>query len=249
MKPATYDCFRVNGESLQVTLQVPETSDEYDRAAGKEGSCVSAAVDHAVYHGTLGDVRYYFSEAVEAVLKSEFPNYVPASDNVGLTRKTKLSGKNSKGEEKYAYAEGEVDYVRRVLPVVAKLRGQEEVGISSFSPLLDKLMAETEEYGEPDPTTGKRAVRPKIRLDLTEAERAERQPKSLPKRFLMAGESIVKAGKAQKFADKWQMSITYPEGADQAKIDAVTSEAIGWQIKKLEDAEAAKTQLATKYDV
>lgn len=45
-------------------INVPESVEEYDSLAKKQGACLEAAIDHEVYHGTLGDVRDRFAEEV-----------------------------------------------------------------------------------------------------------------------------------------------------------------------------------------
>ena len=53
MRVETYKC----GSQYEVAISVPTTEKEYDELAKKPGQCVIDAVDHTVYHSTLGDVR------------------------------------------------------------------------------------------------------------------------------------------------------------------------------------------------
>ena len=48
-------------------INVPESVDEFDSLAKKVGACLEAAIDHEVYHGTLGDIRDAFATKVEEV--------------------------------------------------------------------------------------------------------------------------------------------------------------------------------------
>lgn len=250
MQVKKYNSFQIEGSSLTVAIPVPESIEEYDTLAGKQGLCLASAVDNVVYRNVLNDFRYYFCEEFEKALLVEFPTYAPTTPEVAIRRKTKLVGKKAKtDEEKYVFAEGEAEYVRRVLPVIAGLRGVEEVKVDSFQSIVDQIMSETEEFGEPDPETGVKQTRPKIVFDPSETEKGERQPKTLPKRFLAAGTAILTAGKAEKWCSKYGVSPVIPPGTDQAKADSITAEAIGWKIKALEDAEAAKVNMAAKYDV
>lgn len=251
MKVKEYNSFQIEGSSLKVAIPVPESIDEYDTLAGKPGLCLVSAVDNVVYRNVLNDFRYYFCEEFEKAALAEFPGYVPDKPEVALKRKTKLVGKGKTGnEEKYAFAEGEAEYVRRVLPVIAQLRGVEEVKVDSFQSIVDAIMADVEEYGEPDPVTGVKPIRPKVSFDPSEAERGERQPKTLPKRFLAAGNAIIAAGKADKWMAKYEVKpVVFPADADQSKKDSLIAEAIGWKIKTMEDAEAAKINVADKYGV
>ena len=45
-------------------INTPETVEEFDQLAKKQGAALEAAVDHEVFHGTLGDVRSAFVELI-----------------------------------------------------------------------------------------------------------------------------------------------------------------------------------------
>ena len=59
MKVVEYDS---SGHKFKIA--VPESVEEYDQLAKKQGACLDAAIDHEVYHGTLGDVRDSFAGLV-----------------------------------------------------------------------------------------------------------------------------------------------------------------------------------------
>jgi hypothetical protein len=59
MKTVTYDS---GGHKFNIA--VPETIEEFDTLAKKQGAALEAAIDHEVYHGTLGDIRNAFVKAV-----------------------------------------------------------------------------------------------------------------------------------------------------------------------------------------
>lgn len=59
MKVVQYD-----SSGHKFNINVPESTSEFDQLAKKEGACLEAAIDHEVYHGTLGDIRDAFAEAV-----------------------------------------------------------------------------------------------------------------------------------------------------------------------------------------
>ena len=65
MKSVTYDS---GGHKFNIA--VPESVEEYDSLAKKQGTCLEAAIDHEVYHGTLGDIREGFAAAVAEHYKS-----------------------------------------------------------------------------------------------------------------------------------------------------------------------------------
>lgn len=69
MKKATYSSVGVNWD-----IMVPETVDEYNGLAKREGNpCLDDAIDHIVFHDTLGEIRYEFAEALSKELKVERP--------------------------------------------------------------------------------------------------------------------------------------------------------------------------------
>lgn len=59
MKTVTYDS---GGHKFNIA--VPESVEEFDLLAKKSGAALEAAIDHEVYHGTLGDIRGAFVKAV-----------------------------------------------------------------------------------------------------------------------------------------------------------------------------------------
>lgn len=67
MKPEVYASVGVDW-----TILVPETVDEYNTLARQAGNpCLDAAIDHIVFHDTLGDIRHEFAEALSKELKIE----------------------------------------------------------------------------------------------------------------------------------------------------------------------------------
>lgn len=258
MTPKTYDAFAIEGSKLQATVQVPESVDEFDALGGKTGLCLASGIDNDWYRGGAADLRFFFCEEFERQVTHEFPN------EAGLKRKLKPSGKKKKNvdgteEEKQVFAEGEAEYVRRALPILAGLRGVDEVKVEEFQPIVDRLLRAYESKdGVSDAYTtneddSKRDANGSpvllIRIDPSEREARERGPRTLAKKFLAAGTQIVKDGQGDAFIAHFGVSVEIPDGADEAKIVELKSEAIGWKIKALEDAEAAKVNLASKYGV
>lgn len=50
---------------LSITIQVPESAEEFDQMSGQVGSCVESAVAQEVLHGYGGKFRNKFAEALE----------------------------------------------------------------------------------------------------------------------------------------------------------------------------------------
>lgn len=236
MKPTTYDMLQIEGSCLKLTVNQPETPEEFDALAGKTGACVDNANANIVYRGTLADGRYYICEAIDKSLAEEFPGHPE------LRRKTKLAGKKGDLE---VFDEAEAAYVRRVLPLVAHLRGVDEVKVDSFQPTLDRLQAEYEKDSEGNPTD-----KLLIRFDPSERERAERGPKKLPAKFLKAGETIVAQGQGEKFLAHFKVAApVYPSDATAEQKSALLAAAIGAKIKSMEDAKLQEKNLADEYAV
>lgn len=266
MKLKEYSSFQIEGKALKVGILCPETVPEYDSLAGKDGAALDSAVDNIVYRGgsCLPSVRYYFCDMFEEAVKKEFPiqpNPEPTdasitayNDLVGqLLRKTKNLGPKKRGvkageeaEDRIVFAEGEAEYIRRALPILAELRGIAAVEVDEFQLLMDRVLMLTEEIEDPDNAGAKKTVLV-VRFDPTAREPSERGPKTLPKMYLKTGEAIVADGQGDGFIEHFALGINIPEDADQAKINQLKAEAIGWKIKALEDAERAKTDLKGKY--
>lgn len=259
MTPKTYDAFAMEGSKLQATVLTPESVEEFDQLGGKTGLCLASGIDNDWYRGGAADLRFFFCEEFERQVTHEFPN------EAGLKRKLKPSGKKKKNadgteEEKTVFAEGEAEYVRRALPILAGLRIVDEVKVEEFQPIVDRLLRayETKEGDtsasytlDLDKARLDASGNPMllIRIDPSERERAERGPRTLAKKFLAAGAQIVRDGQGDAFIQHFGVALEIPVDADEATVVALKSEAIGWKIKALEDAEAAKVNLASKYGV
>lgn len=276
MIPKTYEAFQIEGASLKATIQVPESVSEYDALGGKEGLCLSSGIDNDWYRGGAALLRYYFYESFEKQITGEFPSIEALKRKVKKTGTKK--GKNGEpDEDKYAFAEGEMEYVRRALPVLCEARNTErsreglapleEIKVDEFQSIVDRLLTAYE------PAEGikeefvfdiERARKTTItdadgnlvevpvfllRIDPTEHEQKERGPKTLPKKFAAAGAAVVRDGQGDAFIAHYGIALELPVDADEAKVAALKSEAIGWKIKAMEDAEAAKVNLNEKYKV
>lgn len=257
MKLKTYSAFGILEAALSVAFLVPETSVEFNtlaKAAPGTDPCNDCAVDYNVFHGCLADFRYYFAEEFQKAVTAEFP------DHPALKRKTKVKAATKKSEETEVYDEAELQYVRRALAELAALRGVDKVEISEYQHIADAVMAMNEtndegvellytEAGELTTDTELGKPRKLVVFDPTQRERAERGPKTLPKVYKTAAESIYAAGKVESFCTKNQFVLTIPDDIkdDEAKVKDYTIEKVGWKIKSLEDAERAKVNLAGKY--
>jgi hypothetical protein len=69
MKTEQYDSV-----GLKWNISIPETAEEYNLLAKRPNGCLEDAIDHTVYHDTLGDVRYEFAEGVAKRLTELLPD-------------------------------------------------------------------------------------------------------------------------------------------------------------------------------
>jgi hypothetical protein len=96
-------------------ISVPETVEEYNILAKRANACLSDAIDHTVYHDTLGDIRYEFTEAVAAALQKQFPNRVDE-----FKRKEKDTGRTSEDGSPILTKENDGTFLSRILALVGK---------------------------------------------------------------------------------------------------------------------------------
>lgn len=147
-------------------LQVPETAEEYDHAAGKIGACVESANKNVIYRSTNAQFRAAFAAAVE--------------DETGIERETAKVGSktvtdddgNETTEDVYGYSETEKAYLDRVYAELGL--GDEDAIMSKFGDIVASIEAE-------------------LVFDPSERERAtkERKPR---KAFLNIANAVLERG-------------------------------------------------------
>jgi hypothetical protein len=69
MKTEQYDSV-----GLKWNISIPETVEEYNTLGKRPDACLEDAIDHTVYHDTLGDIRYEFAEGVAKALATTLPD-------------------------------------------------------------------------------------------------------------------------------------------------------------------------------
>jgi hypothetical protein len=79
-----------------VKVAVPETVEEFDSLAKKEGAAIQAAVTQEIYHGTLGDIRSAAEELINEAYKA-------TRRDVGMGQFEEVDGKRTEitKEEKW----------------------------------------------------------------------------------------------------------------------------------------------------
>lgn len=96
-------------ESVGLTwpIPVPESVDEYNTLAKRPGNpCLDDAIDHTVYHDTLGDVRYHFAEAL--------------GKETGIERRKKDTGELDAEKKPILKPENDGAYINYILAQLGK---------------------------------------------------------------------------------------------------------------------------------
>ena len=225
-----------NSLGLDIPFEVPETVEEFDRNAKKEGACLAEAINNVIYRGSLAEFRDIFLHGREEVKNKETGEVtVTGIDGIdmitGIERKSVVVMKDGKpvvkdGEEvtKWDTDDSEATYFKRVCAelVAAGKAVDAEAAKKSFQSHAESVASQ-------------------IAFDASATERQPRKPVQLA--------AVYKNSAAACFANKdvnWpklesmlsKQGIPMPElTGDQAK-DVL---AVGWAIKSAKDAEAKKS--------
>lgn len=176
---------------LDVPLSVPDSVQEFDLNAKRDGACLEEAVNNVVYRSALAEFREVFLHGRKEVKDSNGNTTAPGIDGVeqttGISRKSvekELTSKDEDGKPKVVdvYDESEAVYFRRVCAQLAADRKQplDEI-IKSFQPLAS-------------------AVAASIKFDASAEARQPSGPKKLPKSYLEAAKKVIDAGKGDHVA-------------------------------------------------
>ena len=93
---------------LIATSNEPESESEYDGLAKVKGACVTAANRYHRYHVWLGDIR-------DALLHGDTEHGLTGlEEKTKIQRKTRVDGKNSKGEDIVVWDEKEEPFMKRL---------------------------------------------------------------------------------------------------------------------------------------
>lgn len=186
-------------ESLGVTVpfQVPETIEEYERLAKRQGACLDEAIDNVVYRGCLASFRKAFVAAFEKA--------------TGVARKTRSITTTSDGKETVRNVpdESEGRYIDRALE---ELHPGDELAILKYQPLVADVLKLTDKSG-----------RLLCVFDPSEAERKERK-ESVAKQYLDAVPLLIAAlSRKGKTLAQWMQhhNVVVPNGADELTAVAI----------------------------
>lgn len=150
------------------SVNVPETAEEYDKLAGKQGACVESANKNVVYRSTNAQFRNLFAAAVE-----EDTGIERETDTIGTKTVTDEDG-NETEEDIIGYTETEKVYLDRVYAELG-LETEEEK-LARFGDIIA-------------------AIEPKLTFDPSERAPASGKPRKARKEFRDAAAMIAeKAG-------------------------------------------------------
>ena len=123
---------KVNSLGLVLSYETPDSPEEFDQLAGREGACLAESTANVLYRCTLTTFRNLFCEQL--------------AQETGIARLTKVTGskKNAEGEEEetLGWDETEQEFVHRVC-------AEQGVEVKSYQPLADTITAS--EDGKFDP--------------------------------------------------------------------------------------------------
>lgn len=197
-----------NSLDFNLKIAVPETVEEYDRLAKKEGSALSDAIFNVLYRGVFAKFRAKFAEAVE--------------NNTGIVRNTEVvlgkdgqPKKDDDGNEVTRYTETEKVYLNRVYAILVGKNEftSPEAAAASFAPLAQSIVES-------------------IVFDPSETEREPSQPKKVAKAYITIAEKAAANGKLESLAltltaklGNWKVEPTVDSVAkgiaeDQRRINA-----------------------------
>mgnify|MGYP001305478137 CR=1 FL=1 len=180
----------INSLGFELKAQVPDSVEEYDNLAKKQGACLESAVNNVLYRSVLADFRAQFCEAVE--------------NNTGIKRATEPTGRKSKNEDGteediLRFTETEAVYFKRVCAELVSngTHTSVEAAAASFASLAQGIISN-------------------IVFDPSERERQPSQPKSVAKKYLNIAQEWVDAGQTErrveqmraKLGDTWKVEGT-----------------------------------------
>jgi hypothetical protein len=175
----------------QISVQVPESVQEFDRLAKAEGTCLEQANRNVIYRSVLAEFRSLFCDALESATK--------------ISRKTKDTGKVRKVKQEAAdgtiteteeaivvWAETEAEFEDRVVQTLARDENLSPEAIKSrFQALADKLAAT-------------------LPFDPSESEKTPAGPKKVSAAVTAVAQKIIDAGRAEAVAANLSTKLGIP---------------------------------------
>jgi hypothetical protein len=164
----------VNSLGYDLKVLVPDSVEEYDRLARKDGACFESATNNVLYRSTLAKFRDALCQAIE--------------NNTGIARETEPTGRFEKDDEGkdtdtpvLRYVETEAVFFKRVCATLAA-EGKfpsPEAAAASFADLAQETISG-------------------IAFNPSERERAVSGPKTVAKQYTKLAQEWVDAGQADR---------------------------------------------------
>lgn len=193
---------------LNVNLNVPSTSDEFDSLAKKAGACVEEAVRNVVYRGSLAEFR-------DVLLHGDKDKNITGMDMLfNLERISEpvlddkgVPKKDSKGVELTSYSESEGDFFKRIV-ATHKIT---EVDLQKLADVVNASLV----------------------FDPSAAERKPAQPKKLATKYSDIAKKLIAGGKIDELNKRFHKTIgkMFTASGDKAK----DIEALGWLVKEFSE--------------
>lgn len=229
MKPQEVNVFKLTGQ-----MPVPESIDEYDKLGKAVGTALKNAIRYTAYHVTYGDIRDAFIYGIDEEKEGDVvkvPKFTGIIEGLGIPMKMKKV-KDDDGKEIEMADEKDEQYVNRVRAVlVSTKKATDEAGANAIlQPYLDGAIKACPF----DPSVSERKAGPK-KLAQTWIDSALN--------FLLGKKNA--AGKTYNL-DKAVAAVKKELGKEFKKTgnEAEDSKTLGWLLKDLDAAIAAKARAA-----
>lgn len=241
-----------NSLTLDVTLSVPSTVDEFDKLAKKPGTCLSEAVNNVVYRSILNELRDTFLHGRAAIPAVAATATTPAQpglagirgldDITGISRKETAAvdkdgkpRKDSKGVPIMVYDENEAVFFKRVCaqkgwttPELVKQNCQALMDTVAAAMVFDPAASERQPAG---PKKLPQIYRDSAANILSKADLATVQAKLGAKLKAESGTVFTLLPEPKLHAKSDDKAK-----AEHVEVRAKNVELLGWAIKANEDA-------------
>lgn len=219
-------------QGLTVPVNIYESSDEADKAAGKVGACADECNNNLVYRGVLPQVRDYVVQLVKEVTGIE-PKGKPVIDE-----KTGKPEVDAQGNPVIEVTESDGKYVARVC---AEKNWE---NLAALQPQIDAWAT-----GQRKAKDGSVTQVAPLAVDITVKERTS-TPKAVPEVYLNAAKNLIAKGQAtlDKLAQKLQNESNTPlniAGLDGDALLQAVGKAI--QANELAKRRAEEQKRAAEY--
>lgn len=104
----------VTSMGLKLVIPAPDSADEFDKLAGKNGACLEEGIANVIARSTLAEFRDTLLHGREADKDKGIEEIIGLDKQSGVDRKSKVVGKTKGGKDILEW-ESELDYFKRIL--------------------------------------------------------------------------------------------------------------------------------------